>query len=145
MCCANSATSPTHLCRISIMSSDTAAFVTAAAAVAGVVWYAGSKRAAAAADAAAAAKAAAEAEATRATAAAAPGAAPRSVEAKREDDDFSLRHDYSNYAFGTRAIHVGQEPDSVTGAVSVPISMASTFAQKSPGVVMVRNRCDAVC
>lgn len=127
------------------MSSDTAAFVTAAAAVAGVVWYAGSKRAAAAADAAAAAKAAAEAEATRATAAAAPGAAPRSVEAKREDDDFSLRHDYSNYAFGTRAIHVGQEPDSVTGAVSVPISMASTFAQKSPGVVMVRNRCDAVC
>ena len=27
-----------------------------------------------------------------------------------------------------------QEPDPVTGAVCVPISLATTFAQKSPGV-----------
>jgi len=36
--------------------------------------------------------------------------------------------------FGTRAIHAGQPPDSVTGAVVVPISLATTFQQKSPGV-----------
>ena len=31
--------------------------------------------------------------------------------------------------FGTRAIHVGQDPDPRTGAVVVPISLATTFAQ----------------
>jgi len=36
--------------------------------------------------------------------------------------------------FGTKAIHAGQEPDPVTGAVVTPISLASTFAQSSPGV-----------
>jgi len=36
--------------------------------------------------------------------------------------------------FGTRAIHAGQEPDLVTGAVVTPISLASTFAQNSPGL-----------
>jgi cystathionine gamma-lyase len=35
--------------------------------------------------------------------------------------------------FGTKAIHVGQAPDPVTGAVMVPIYQTSTFAQKSPG------------
>jgi cystathionine gamma-lyase len=35
---------------------------------------------------------------------------------------------------GTKAIHAGQHPDPVTGAVTVPISLASTFVQKSPGV-----------
>ena len=33
----------------------------------------------------------------------------------------------------TRAIHVGQEPDATTGAVSIPIYATSTYAQKSPG------------
>lgn len=41
--------------------------------------------------------------------------------------------------FSTRAIHAGQEPDPSTGAVSVPISLATTFAQGSPGVPMVRT------
>eukprot|EP00500_Bicosoecida_sp_ms1_P009265 CAMPEP_0203826034 /NCGR_PEP_ID=MMETSP0115-20131106/55713_1 /ASSEMBLY_ACC=CAM_ASM_000227 /TAXON_ID=33651 /ORGANISM="Bicosoecid sp, Strain ms1" /LENGTH=415 /DNA_ID=CAMNT_0050735077 /DNA_START=56 /DNA_END=1299 /DNA_ORIENTATION=- len=41
---------------------------------------------------------------------------------------------YKDMKFATRILHVGQEPDAVTGAVTVPISMASTFAQKSPGV-----------
>ncbi len=35
--------------------------------------------------------------------------------------------------FTTRAIHVGQEPDPVTGAVTVPIYQTSTFAQQAPG------------
>jgi cystathionine beta-lyase/cystathionine gamma-synthase len=36
--------------------------------------------------------------------------------------------------FATRAIHVGQEPESVTGAITVPIYQTSTFAQRAPGV-----------
>nr|CCA22287.1 unnamed protein product [Albugo laibachii Nc14] len=36
--------------------------------------------------------------------------------------------------FGTIVIHAGQEPDASTGAVTVPISLATTFAQASPGV-----------
>jgi len=39
-----------------------------------------------------------------------------------------------NYSFATRAIHVGQEPDPVTGAVIPPISLATTFKQKAAGV-----------
>lgn len=34
----------------------------------------------------------------------------------------------------TLAIHAGQEPDAVTGAVISPIYMTSTFEQESPGV-----------
>jgi cystathionine gamma-synthase len=35
--------------------------------------------------------------------------------------------------FETRAIHAGQEPDPVTGAVVPPISLATTFAQHAVG------------
>ena len=35
--------------------------------------------------------------------------------------------------FGTRAIHAGQSPDPVTGAVMTPIYMTSTYAQEGPG------------
>jgi cystathionine gamma-synthase len=35
--------------------------------------------------------------------------------------------------FETRAIHVGQEPDPATGAVTVPIYQTSTYAQAAPG------------
>src|SRR5436853_7681792 len=35
--------------------------------------------------------------------------------------------------FATTAIHVGQEPDSATGAVSVPIYQTSTYAQEALG------------
>jgi len=35
--------------------------------------------------------------------------------------------------FETRAIHAGQEPDPVTGAVVTPISLATTFAQGEVG------------
>src|SRR5215470_7823991 len=36
--------------------------------------------------------------------------------------------------FETRAIHVGQEPDPATGAVTTPIYQTSTFAQEAVGV-----------
>ena len=42
-------------------------------------------------------------------------------------------HDYTNSGFGTKAIHAGQSPDPITGAVAVPISLATTFVQTSPG------------
>ena len=35
--------------------------------------------------------------------------------------------------FETRAIHAGQEPDPITGAVVAPISLATTFAQAAVG------------
>jgi cystathionine gamma-lyase len=35
--------------------------------------------------------------------------------------------------FGTRAIHAGQEPEPVTGAVMTPIFLTSTFVQDGPG------------
>jgi len=38
------------------------------------------------------------------------------------------------HGFGTRAIHAGQEPDPVTGAVMTPIYYTSTYAQSAPGV-----------
>ena len=37
-------------------------------------------------------------------------------------------------AFATRAIHGGQHPDPLTGAVMTPIYATSTYAQESPGV-----------
>src|SRR5882762_1758996 len=35
--------------------------------------------------------------------------------------------------FSTRAIHAGQEPDPITGAVVVPIYQTSTYAQEALG------------
>ena len=40
---------------------------------------------------------------------------------------------YSTSGFATRCIHAGQAPDPITGAVTTPISLATTFAQRSPG------------
>src|SRR5882762_2119084 len=36
-------------------------------------------------------------------------------------------------SFATRAIHVGQEPDPLTGAVTVPIYPTSTYVQQGIG------------
>lgn len=36
--------------------------------------------------------------------------------------------------FATRAVHAGQEPDPVTGAVMTPVYYTSTYAQSAPGV-----------
>ena len=35
--------------------------------------------------------------------------------------------------FGTKAIHAGQQPDPVTGAIMTPIYQTSTYWQESPG------------
>jgi len=39
----------------------------------------------------------------------------------------------SKAGFGTRAVHAGQSPDPVTGAVMTPIYLTSTYAQDGPG------------
>src|SRR3712207_6382018 len=39
----------------------------------------------------------------------------------------------SRHGFATRAIHAGQDPESVTGAVTVPVFQTSTFAQDGVG------------
>src|SRR5688572_33022271 len=41
--------------------------------------------------------------------------------------------DDKTHGFGTRAIHAGQSPDPVTGAVMTPIYYTSTYAQTAPG------------
>jgi cystathionine beta-lyase/cystathionine gamma-synthase len=45
----------------------------------------------------------------------------------RSDDDFE------HLAFDTLAVHAGQEPDELTGAVAPPIYQTSTFAQDGVG------------
>ncbi|HVK88810.1 MAG TPA: cystathionine gamma-synthase [Kofleriaceae bacterium] len=42
-------------------------------------------------------------------------------------------HDDPSLGFGTRAIHAGQRPDPVTGAVMTPVYYTSTYAQSAPG------------
>eukprot|EP01125_Pyxidicula_operculata_P022946 TRINITY_DN9706_c0_g1_i1.p1 TRINITY_DN9706_c0_g1~~TRINITY_DN9706_c0_g1_i1.p1 ORF type:complete len:390 (-),score=89.94 TRINITY_DN9706_c0_g1_i1:40-1209(-) len=39
----------------------------------------------------------------------------------------------SDYNFNTKVIHAGQKADPITGAVTTPISLSTTFRQKSPG------------
>jgi cystathionine gamma-synthase len=41
---------------------------------------------------------------------------------------------HTGWGFETRAIHAGQEPDAASGAVVVPISLSTTFAQEGVGV-----------
>ena len=41
--------------------------------------------------------------------------------------------DKSGFGFATRAIHVGQDPEPITGAVTVPVFQTSTFAQEAVG------------
>jgi cystathionine gamma-synthase len=41
--------------------------------------------------------------------------------------------DWQETAFETRAIHVGQEPDATTGAITTPIYQTSTFVQQAVG------------
>lgn len=42
-------------------------------------------------------------------------------------------HSYKTRGFDTRAIHAGQEPEPVTGAIMTPIFQTSTYVQSSPG------------
>lgn len=43
------------------------------------------------------------------------------------------RHEPAGYGFETRAIHAGQAPDPVTGAVITPLYLTSTYVHDSPG------------
>jgi len=45
-----------------------------------------------------------------------------------------MKKNQDRQGFATRAIHAGQSPDPVTGAVMTPIYATSTFRQSSPGV-----------
>lgn len=47
---------------------------------------------------------------------------------KHKDESLS-----ANWKFATKAIHAGQSPDPISGAVMTPISLSTTFQQKSPG------------
>ncbi|MFZ9761164.1 MAG: cystathionine gamma-synthase [Candidatus Kapaibacteriota bacterium] len=42
-------------------------------------------------------------------------------------------YDHTVFGFSTRAIHAGQEPDPLTGAVTVPLYQTSTYAQEGIG------------
>jgi cystathionine gamma-lyase/cystathionine beta-lyase len=42
-------------------------------------------------------------------------------------------NDYTQYGFGTNAIHAGQVPDPTTGAIMTPIFQTSTYVQEYPG------------
>jgi cystathionine beta-lyase/cystathionine gamma-synthase len=42
-------------------------------------------------------------------------------------------YDHTIFGFSTRAIHAGQEPDPLTGAVTVPLYQTSTYAQEGIG------------
>jgi cystathionine gamma-synthase len=44
------------------------------------------------------------------------------------------REEQTGWAFETRAVHAGQAPDAASGAVVVPITLATTFAQDEVGV-----------
>ncbi len=43
------------------------------------------------------------------------------------------QHDESSFRLDSLAIHAGQAPDPVSGAVMPPIVLSSTFAQRAPG------------
>lgn len=49
---------------------------------------------------------------------------PYSIGKKQQHED----------GFGTRAIHVGSEPNSETGAVIPPISLSTTYKQDGVGI-----------
>ncbi len=46
----------------------------------------------------------------------------------------TIRDDKPSYGFSTRAIHSGNRADEITGAVSPPIHLSSTFQQERVGV-----------
>ncbi len=49
------------------------------------------------------------------------------------EDSSTLHEPKRSFGFSTRAIHVGQDPEPMTGAVTVPVFQTSTFAQEAVG------------
>src|SRR6185312_7085686 len=66
-----------------------------------------------------------------------PGAAPDAIEQNRHSGTMprlsGTRVGEMTHGFDTLAIHAGQEPDPVTGAVVLPIFQTSTYAQDAVG------------
>ncbi|MDH3679605.1 MAG: cystathionine gamma-synthase [Acidimicrobiia bacterium] len=50
-----------------------------------------------------------------------------------DDDGVAEDEPSSSWGFATKAIHVGQDPEAVTGAITVPVFQTSTFAQSAVG------------
>jgi len=65
-----------------------------------------------------------------------PSTASTSTDTKEEKkkDKHHNHPAWDKSGFSTRAIHAGQQPDMSSGAVTIPISLSTTFAQESPGV-----------
>src|SRR5262245_26198015 len=61
-------------------------------------------------------------------------AAIRGASGHNDDEAGGAEHLSARPAFGTRAVHAGQDPDPTTGAVMTPIYATSTYVQQSPGV-----------
>ena len=57
----------------------------------------------------------------------------REAESKANDERPTTNDGESQPGFSTRAIHDGQEPDPLTGAVNVPIYASSTYVQEELG------------
>ncbi len=51
----------------------------------------------------------------------------------RPDTDAENDDHPASWGFSTKAIHAGQDPEPVTGAVTVPVFQTSTFAQEAVG------------
>jgi cystathionine beta-lyase/cystathionine gamma-synthase len=47
--------------------------------------------------------------------------------------DMAYDSDKRRHAFGTEAVHAGQEPDPSTGAIMTPVYFTSTYVQRAPG------------
>jgi cystathionine gamma-lyase/cystathionine beta-lyase/cystathionine gamma-lyase/homocysteine desulfhydrase len=60
-------------------------------------------------------------------------AASDSIKFHPSQTDKNMTAKEKEKGFATRAIHVGQEPDPLTGAVSVPIYPTSTYVQEEIG------------
>ena len=69
---------------------------------------------------------------------------PPHIKENSEIVNNSNNNEYDNHlyqgelGFGTRAVHIGQEPDPSTGAVIPPISLSTTYKQSAIGVHKVR-------
>ena len=51
---------------------------------------------------------------------------------------------YSEFGFGTRAIHAGQSPEPITGAVMTPVFMTSTYHKAHPGNIKATSTSELI-
>ena len=60
----------------------------------------------------------------------------RHEQLKKDVVEYQKKHDekYEKMGFATKCIHIGQEPDYLSGGVNTPIHLSTTYAQTAPGV-----------